>query len=62
MLFSPLFVRSRLRTAVSQHAWIQAMLDLDAITDGELRRFAFYGHFVEAMEGFDVHGGWGAGR
>jgi len=38
------------------------MLDLDAITDGELRRFAFYGHFVEAMEGFDVHGGWGAGR
>ena len=28
------------------------------ITDGELRRYAFYGHLVEALEGFDKYGGW----
>jgi 5-methyltetrahydropteroyltriglutamate--homocysteine methyltransferase len=38
---------------------LQESLGLDVITDGELRRFAFYGHFVDAMEGFDAAGGWG---
>ena len=28
------------------------------ITDGEMRRYAFYGHLVEALEGFDKEGGW----
>jgi 5-methyltetrahydropteroyltriglutamate--homocysteine methyltransferase len=28
------------------------------VTDGEQRRYAFFGHLVEALEGFDKHGGW----
>jgi 5-methyltetrahydropteroyltriglutamate--homocysteine methyltransferase len=28
------------------------------ITDGELRRYAFFGHLVEALDGFDKYGGW----
>jgi methionine synthase II (cobalamin-independent) len=31
---------------------------LDVITDGELRRYAFFGHLIEAVEGFDRFGGW----
>ena len=31
---------------------------LDVVTDGEMRRYAFYGHLVEALEGFDKFGGW----
>ena len=31
---------------------------LDVVTDGELRRYAFFGHLVEALEGFDKQGGW----
>src|SRR4026209_1209910 len=31
---------------------------LDVITDGEMRRYAFYGHLVEALEGFDKYAGW----
>jgi 5-methyltetrahydropteroyltriglutamate--homocysteine methyltransferase len=45
--------------AVDDAIQLQESVDLDVITDGELRRFAFYGHFVEALEGFDAHGGWG---
>jgi 5-methyltetrahydropteroyltriglutamate--homocysteine methyltransferase len=45
--------------AVDDAIQLQESVDLDVITDGELRRFAFYGHFVEAMEGFDPYGGWG---
>jgi 5-methyltetrahydropteroyltriglutamate--homocysteine methyltransferase len=45
--------------AVDDALRLQEAVGLDVITDGELRRFAFYGHFVEAMEGFDVAGGWG---
>jgi len=26
--------------------------------DGEMRRYAFYGHLVDALEGFDKVGGW----
>ena len=32
---------------------------LDVVTDGEMRRYAFYGHLVDAIEGFDKLGGWG---
>jgi len=28
------------------------------VTDGEQRRYAFFGHLVEALEGFDKHAGW----
>jgi 5-methyltetrahydropteroyltriglutamate--homocysteine methyltransferase len=31
---------------------------LDVVTDGELRRYAFFGHLVEALDGFDRFGGW----
>src|SRR5204862_6127885 len=28
------------------------------ITDGEMRRYAFYGHLIDSLEGFDKYGGW----
>src|SRR5262249_37783235 len=31
---------------------------LEVITDGEMRRYAFYGHLIDAVEGFDKFGGW----
>jgi 5-methyltetrahydropteroyltriglutamate--homocysteine methyltransferase len=31
---------------------------MEVITDGEMRRYAFYGHLIDAVEGFDKHGGW----
>jgi 5-methyltetrahydropteroyltriglutamate--homocysteine methyltransferase len=45
--------------AVDDAIRLQEDVGLDVITDGELRRFAFYGHFVEAVDGFDRAGGWG---
>jgi 5-methyltetrahydropteroyltriglutamate--homocysteine methyltransferase len=45
--------------AVDDAIRLQESIGLDVITDGELRRFAFYGHLVEAIEGFDAAGGWG---
>ena len=41
-------------------AAIQMQVDagVDVITDGEQRRYAFYGHLVDANEGFDPLGGW----
>lgn len=45
--------------AVDDAIRLQEDVGLDVITDGEPRRFAFYGHFVEAVEGFDKAGGWG---
>jgi len=36
----------------------QAEAGLDVVTDGEMRRYAFFGHMVEALAGFDKHGGW----
>jgi len=37
---------------------LQEGVGLDVITDGEFRRYAFYGHLVDAVEGFDKFGGW----
>jgi 5-methyltetrahydropteroyltriglutamate--homocysteine methyltransferase len=31
---------------------------LEVVTDGEFRRYAFFGHLVEALDGFDKLGGW----
>jgi 5-methyltetrahydropteroyltriglutamate--homocysteine methyltransferase len=44
--------------AVNQAIDLQIRSGLDAITDGELRRYAFYGHLIDAVEGFDKLGGW----
>jgi 5-methyltetrahydropteroyltriglutamate--homocysteine methyltransferase len=45
--------------AVDDAIALQESVGLDAITDGELRRSSFYGHFVESLAGFDAQGGWG---
>ena len=45
--------------AVDSALALQEEVGIDVITDGEMRRFAFYGHLVEALEGFDKLGGWG---
>ena len=37
---------------------LQEDAGIDVITDGELRRYAFYGHVVESFDGFDREGGW----
>ncbi|HVB72846.1 MAG TPA: cobalamin-independent methionine synthase II family protein [Ktedonobacteraceae bacterium] len=44
--------------AVNEAIALQEECGIDVITDGELRRYAFYGHLVEALDGFDKFGGW----
>jgi len=44
--------------AVDEAVALQEAAGLDVITDGEMRRYAFYGHLVEALEGFDRYAGW----
>src|SRR5256885_281317 len=44
--------------AVNEAIALQEEAGLDVITDGEIRRYAFYGHFIDAVEGFDKYGGW----
>lgn len=44
--------------AVNEAIALQESSNIDVITDGELRRYAFYGHLVEALAGFDKYGGW----
>lgn len=44
--------------AVDEAIALQENAGLDVVTDGEMRRYAFYGHLVEALEGFDRFGGW----
>jgi 5-methyltetrahydropteroyltriglutamate--homocysteine methyltransferase len=44
--------------AVNEAIALQETAGLDVITDGELRRYAFYGHLVDALAGFDKFGGW----
>jgi len=44
--------------AVNEAIDIQLKADLDVITDGEMRRYAFFGHLVDATEGYDKFGGW----
>ncbi len=45
--------------AVDAAVALQEEAGLDVVTDGELRRYAFYGHLVVALDGFDKLGGWG---
>src|SRR5215210_4590704 len=44
--------------AVDEAIELQTAAGLDVITDGEMRRYAFYGHFIDSVEGFDKYGGW----
>ena len=44
--------------AVDSAVAMQEAVGLDVVTDGELRRYAFFGHLIDAVEGFDKLGGW----
>jgi 5-methyltetrahydropteroyltriglutamate--homocysteine methyltransferase len=44
--------------AVNEAIDLQIKSGLDVISDGEMRRYAFYGHFIDSVEGFDKFGGW----
>lgn len=44
--------------AVDEAIQLQEDAGLDILTDGEQRRYAFFGHLVDALEGFDKFGGW----
>lgn len=44
--------------AVNDAIDLQLQAGMDVVSDGEMRRYAFYGHFVDAVEGFDKYGGW----
>jgi 5-methyltetrahydropteroyltriglutamate--homocysteine methyltransferase len=44
--------------AVDEAVRLQEAARLDVVTDGELRRYAFFGHLIEALDGFDKFGGW----
>ncbi len=44
--------------AVDEAVALQVGAGLDVITDGEMRRYAFFGHLIDAIEGFDKLGGW----
>jgi 5-methyltetrahydropteroyltriglutamate--homocysteine methyltransferase len=43
--------------AVDEALQMQERAGLDVLTDGEQRRYAFFGHLVEALEGYDKLGG-----
>ena len=44
--------------AVDEAIALQEQSGLDVVTDGEMRRYAFFGHLVDATEGYDKFGGW----
>ena len=44
--------------AVDEAIDLQTAAGIDVITDGEQRRYAFYGHLVDSLSGFDKLGGW----
>jgi len=44
--------------AVDDAVALQLRVGLDVLTDGEMRRYAFFGHLIDAVEGFDKLGGW----
>ena len=55
---SPLDFKRVEDRSVDEAIRLQEQAGLDVLTDGELRRYAFFGHLVEALEGFDKLGGW----
>jgi 5-methyltetrahydropteroyltriglutamate--homocysteine methyltransferase len=44
--------------AVVRAIRLQEEAGIDVVTDGEQRRYAFYGHLIESFDGFDREGGW----
>lgn len=44
--------------AVNEAIELQTRVGLDVLTDGEMRRYAFFGHLIDATEGYDKFGGW----
>jgi 5-methyltetrahydropteroyltriglutamate--homocysteine methyltransferase len=54
---SPAEFKSIEDRAVNEAIDLQIDAGLDVISD-EMRRYAFYGHLVDAVEGFDKYGGW----
>jgi 5-methyltetrahydropteroyltriglutamate--homocysteine methyltransferase len=44
--------------AVDEAIKLQESAGIDVITDGEQRRYAFYGHLIDALDGFEKEGGW----
>ncbi len=44
--------------AVDEAIALQTRAGVEVITDGEMRRYAFFGHLIDAVEGFDKFGGW----
>jgi 5-methyltetrahydropteroyltriglutamate--homocysteine methyltransferase len=44
--------------AVDEALQLQEDAGLEVLTDGEQRRYAFFGHLVEALDGYDKLGGW----
>jgi 5-methyltetrahydropteroyltriglutamate--homocysteine methyltransferase len=44
--------------AVDECVDLQVQAGIEVVTDGEMRRYAFYGHLIDAVEGFDRYGGW----
>jgi methionine synthase II (cobalamin-independent) len=44
--------------AVMDAIRLQEAAGIGVITDGEQRRYAFYGHLIDSFDGFDKEGGW----
>lgn len=44
--------------AVDEAVALQQRSGVSVLTDGEMRRYAFYGHLIDSVEGFDKLGGW----
>jgi len=44
--------------AVDEAVELQKRSGVEVLTDGEMRRYAFFGHLIDAVEGFDKFGGW----
>jgi len=44
--------------AVNEAVALQIDAGVEVISDGEMRRYAFFGHLIEATEGYDRFGGW----
>ena len=42
--------------AVDEAVAMQTRAGLDVVSDGEMRRYAFFGHFIDAVEGFERRG------
>jgi 5-methyltetrahydropteroyltriglutamate--homocysteine methyltransferase len=44
--------------AVDEAVQRQEAAGLDVVSDGEMRRYAFFGHMIDALAGFEKQGGW----